>query len=245
MSELPEGSSSGGGVSFERGPISAYFGELKAITTHPVRFYRELALRPDTGVAAPIAFGLVSHWLGRAMSQLWKMGLNLESTSASWFLPKDLGQIEVLGRQAHWHEAQARLQEWMSGVGSVVADPFITLLLILIGACLLFLSARLFIGAPGPQRPASAVTLNSTLKIVAYSQAASLLWIVPGWGGALSSIGAFVLIWAGVREFYQVSGGRALITALFSKISVALIVAALALVAVIGLATLLFLRVLI
>jgi hypothetical protein len=223
-------------LKFERGPIATYVATLKETLLHPRRFFRNVPLAPSAGLAGPLAFGLVSHWLGRAVEQLWNLGLNLQSSNWADNWLGGFNQVEVLGRAARWHEARARFQEWLHSVGSVVADPFIAVLMILAGALFLYLSARIFIGSGSDSseiaaidRPTRKITFDSSLRIVAYSQAAALLAIVPGWGGTLAWIGTLALTWFGTREIYNVSGGRAAITVLFSKITVAFIMAAVAL----------------
>jgi hypothetical protein len=200
-------------VEFERSPIAAYFDDLKTLLLHPVQFYK--ADRLSSNLATPLAFGLVSHWLGRAIEQLWLMSLNIHSSG--WM--DRFSDIETLGKNARWHAAQERFSEWMSGVGAVVADPFITLVMILISAFFFYISARIFIGAVR-DRKLHEVTLDSAIRIVAYSQAAALLAIIPVAGGALSFLGTIWLMAAGTRELYNVSKSRSLLTVLFPKLFV-------------------------
>jgi hypothetical protein len=231
-----------GKPSVEKGPIAAYFSDLRALAFAPARFFRRIPV--SGGLAGPLAFALVSHWIGTAIAYLWSLGWRARDTAwldrIALFMGKGQ-QIESLGHNARWMATRERLNDWLTGVGSIALDPFTTLLWIFVGAVLLFLSARLFVGAvrSTSDRPARLpdVTFDSATRIVAYSQAASLLTIIPFAGKGLGVLAAIWLGVVGVREFYNVGTGRALVIVLFPRLlTFALIFAAIAAL-VIGLIT--------
>jgi hypothetical protein len=207
----------------ERGPIAGYFADLRGLAFAPSQFFRRIPV--SGGLTGPLVFALVSHWIGAAVSYLWN--LNWKAHDTAWldqiaiFLGKGQ-EIESLGHNARWVAARERVNDWLTGVGSIVLDPFTTLLWIFVGAVLLFISARLFVGAvkSSKDRPArlSDVTFESVTRIVAYSQAASLLSIIPFAGKGLSVLAAIALSVIGAREFYNIGTGRALLIVLFPRL---------------------------
>src|SRR5579859_4135627 len=54
-------------------PFRAYFGTLWEITIHPSRFFSKMPL--TGGTAGPLAFALITHWLGSALAFLWKLAI--------------------------------------------------------------------------------------------------------------------------------------------------------------------------
>ncbi|MDR3607958.1 MAG: hypothetical protein P4M08_11340 [Oligoflexia bacterium] len=209
-----------GGINFERGPISAYFEGLRNLLFRTTAFFRSVPL--DNGLGGPLAFGLVSHWIGKAGENLWLNFLNSKTTSMMWGWGNRLPGIENLGRDARWHMAQQRLTDWLNGVSSVVLDPFFTVFWILFGAVLLFISARIFIGSVSDRigKPARLreISFASAVRVIAYSQAAAVFLLIPTIGSFIAFWMGLWIIFVGIRELYNVTNGLALWVLLSEKL---------------------------
>jgi hypothetical protein len=226
-------------------PLESYFSDLKTLYSSPSRFFKTISV--DQNIAYPIAFGLISHWIGSSVNYLWSFAYR--QSDVSWIDRMALlagrgREIEALGNNARWLDAKQRLSGWLTGMGSVVLDPFTTLFWIFITSALLFISARLFVGAVSdtPLRPARLreVTFQSSFRIVSFAQAAYLLSMIPFAGKPLSLLAAIAFTTIGTRELYNVSSGRALLIVLFPRLLTVLLVFAIFALLIVGLFSLFF-----
>lgn len=148
------------------------------------------------------------------MEHLWSAGLQ----GIGGFGPVlDSDPIDSLGRDQAWTELKTRLGEWFSSVGSVIADPFLTLIWVLVVSAFVFLGARLLV-TPGKGGSPREITFESALRIVAYGLSPSILVAVPLVGGVVAKVWIAVVTVIGAREVYRVGTGRAIVIGLFPKI---------------------------
>ncbi len=189
-----------------------------AILTHPADFFR--ALPVTGGVAAPLAFALVSNWIGTAISFLWGLVIGKAVSEHIGSLVKIMGDVaetEYPGTTAQFADLQERLTHWIWGAGSVIIDPFTTLIQILITSFIVFLGARLFV-TPGRDGAPSEITYESALRVVSYGMAPAILAGIPLLGSFVSGLCVMIVTVIAAKEVYRVGYGRAIVVALFPKL---------------------------
>lgn len=213
-SELTVGAAGGLGL------ITGYFRQVWLILTHPSAFFRSMPVRG--GVAGPLAFALVTHWLGSAVAFLWR---TLIGGAVGGYLSRfmqmagDVAEVDSPGRQGQFTgvmEIGERIQHWIWGAGAVIADPFITLARILFISFLVWLGARLLV-TPGRDGAPREIDFESALRVICYGLTPSILAVLPLFGGFVSMIYVVAVTVIGAREVYRVETGRAFIIALFPQ----------------------------
>lgn len=204
------------------GPIRRYFSDIVAILTRPSSFFRKM--QPSGGLARPLAFALVTHWIASTVLQIWKfigtsqLTRNLFSGLVAFFneLTNEVLKIDTLGRTAQILEFKQRVTQWFWGVGPVILDPFITLIWIFYDAVLIWVGARIFI-TPGRLGALKEITFESSIRILCYAMTGSILGIIPFFGKGIGSLYFLILLIIGVKEVYHVPTFQSVIVALFPK----------------------------
>ncbi len=198
--------------------LRRYFSTIWSILTRPTAFFRKMPVRG--GISYPLAFALVTHWLGSAIEYLWRATLggylnNYVDTLMR--MAGDVAEVDSPGRRAAILEMKEQFTHWMWGAGAVVADPFKTLFSVFFTAVFVYAGARILV-TPGKNGAPSEITFESALRIVCFGLTPSLLAGVPLAGWFLSTFGILIVTVIGAREVYRISTGRALVVALFPKI---------------------------
>lgn len=200
--------------------IKSYFSTVWQIVSSPVQFYKNL---PTTGgLSGPLTFALVTHWLGSALGYLTHLMSGSAATQLMQRLiqlGQDYPEIDSPGRLSQLQSVKERLIEWSFGAGSVVIDPFLTLISILITSAFVFAGARILV-SPSPAEKPEGITYESAVRIISYGMAPQLLCIFPFFGVGIASLYTLVVTVIGAREVYRVGTGRAIVIALFPKIFV-------------------------
>jgi hypothetical protein len=220
-------------------PLLAVWGWMKKyveitrqLFLHPSQFFRNL--KGDEGMSGPILYALVTHWLGTAVQFIWItwLGGRVAPTLVHWFHNlkeasqsisgrniDDIEQLDSLGRNAAQNlvPLQEKLGAWVFGAGPVLLDPIKELFSILFLSAVIWVGARLLV-SPGRSDSPSEVRFESSLQIVCYASAASVLSVIPLVGPGLSAFFAFVLATIGAREVWKTSTGRAIVIALFPNL---------------------------
>ncbi len=198
--------------------IRRFFTDVRTILTRPTAYFRRIPL--SGGISGPLAFALVCHWLGTALSYLASLvfggGLARRFDEAIRSF-EALPEIESLGKGAPYQMLRDGLKDWAFGVGSVITDPFSTALIILVTAFLVWIGARLLI-SPGRDGSPRNIDYESAVRIVSYGMTASLFRGIPFIGGFLASLGTWIITVIATREVYRISTGRALIVGLFPQV---------------------------
>ncbi len=198
--------------------IRAYFQTLVNILTQPTRFFRGAAL--EGGIARPLAFALVTHWIGSAISFLWNalMGSALQSYLSQFVdIVSQVADVDAPGRGVDLTAARDRVMAWFWNAGPVVIDPFLTLISLLFTSFFVFVGARLLV-TPGKNGAPKVIDYETALRIVCYSAAGSIFYAIPLLGPLLSLLMVSLLAIAGAREIYRISTLRALFVGLFPKV---------------------------
>lgn len=200
------------------GPIKQYFSDLYEITSRPTRFFRRM---PTTGgVSGPLAFALVTHWLGSALEFLWHSligGTAVRYVNDLMKMAGDVADVDNPGKSAQLFQIRDQLMHWIWGAGSVIVDPFFTLLSILFTTLFVFAAARIFV-SPGREGSPREITYESSLRIVCYGLSPSILAGIPLAGSFIAGLLTAIVTVVGAREVYRINLGRAIVVALFPKI---------------------------
>lgn len=206
--------------------IQDYFRKLWRIITRPTSFFRELPL--EGGITAPLAFALVTHWLGSAASFIWSIFIGewtrvyVETFSK---IAGDVANMNGVTSGPQWSEVvnlKDRFLHWFWGTGSIIADPFYTLISVLFTSLLVFVGARIFVTwfspSTQPAQPPVQVTFESAVRLICYGMAPMILVGIPLFGWGLASFLSTVITIIGAKEIYRVGLGRAIVIVLFPKL---------------------------
>jgi hypothetical protein len=203
----------GGGMNL----ITGYFQTVWRILTQPAAFFRAMPVRG--GVSTPLAFALVTHWLGSAAAFIWHLliGGAVGGIFSRFFqVAGDVADVDHPGRHAQLVEMGERLKHWVWGAGSVIADPFFTMGRILFISFLVFLGARILV-TPSKNGAPREITFESALRIICFGLTPSILGILPLFGGPISYFYVVIVTVIGAREVYRIDSGRATVVALFPQ----------------------------
>ena len=195
--------------------VTQYFIRLKNIFTKPSDFFSKL--NPPYSATHALLFAVVTHWLGASLSFLWKSAVgSVIETKMQDFLNL-FDQVVTFD-----HELRDQFLHWIWGVGSVLIDPFTTIIGILFTSFFVWLASRLLGNLDAPNAR-SRLKFEAAVTVVSYGMTASLLSIIPIVGSILAPLFTMVLTVIAAREIYKVTSGRAIVIALFPKILFALL----------------------
>lgn len=194
-------------------PIWRYFGDLREILLRPRAFFARMPR--EGGLSGPIAFALVTHWLGAAFQFLWGQafgtGFRERLMQFSKLFERMTGTpIDSPGRGGSPFPT-GDIAEWMWGAGFVIADPFLTGLAILSTSYLVWIGARLL-------APREGVSYERAARVVAYGMSPAILAVIPFAGSFIAWVWALVVTTIGAQVVFGVSSGRALVIALFPRL---------------------------
>lgn len=199
--------------------VEQYFQDLWQIITRPTLFFRRMPL--SGGLSHPLAFALITHWLGSAAAFLWRgmFGEGLRDVFNRFFrIASDVVEIDGADPQFQWVEAKDRIIHWFWGVGSVITDPFLTLASILFTSFLVYLAARIFV-TPGRKGAPREISYESAVRLICFGMSPSILAAIPLVGNGVASICVIIVTVIGAKEIYRISTGRAIVVALFPKLA--------------------------
>jgi hypothetical protein len=202
-------------------PFKSYFGALWRILTRPTEFFRRMPIRG--GMAWPLAFALITHWIGQAGQFLWQasIGAAFSEKIAPFFrLFNDVADVDHPGRSAMLMQMRDRVWHWIMGAGSVIADPFITLAGLLFTSFFVFVGARLLV-TPRRDGAPSEITYESALRIVCFGTCPAILAVIPVGGPLLAMFFTWIVTVIGAKQVYRVPWGRATVVGLFPKVLLA------------------------
>ena len=199
--------------------IQNYLHDVKTILLSPARFFHDLPL--NGGLSRPLTFALVTHWIGSAFRYLWGQftANGLEKVANKYMHFSMSGaDIDSPARFNQWMQAQQKISHllwsWMWGAGSIILDPFTTIVMIFLSSLFVFVGARLFVNS---SRQAD-VTYESVVRLVAYGMTPGIVAVFPFLGSLLAPLYVIVVTIIGAREMFRISNGRAALVALFPKL---------------------------
>ncbi len=179
--------------------VSAIFLTLGQILWHPKRFFAGLAL--SGGLGDPLGFALLAGTAGMLSLLTWTTVLQGSILGA---LPTGLVSVQ-LGDLA---------PEPLLIMGIILLVPFYVVASQFLTSGVLWLPLRWL----GPAE----VTYEAVFRLVAYSQAAMVLGVLPWLGGFLAQVWQPVLVIIGLSQTLGLSWGRALLALILAGMLVAL-----------------------
>lgn len=207
--------------------IQEYFRKLWTIHTRPAEFFRNLPLEGGTG--GPLAFALVTHWLGKSIGYLWTLAIG-EAASVWLQRVADLmnrtgagrntdAEVEIMRRSSEWiwSAPWERMSKWFWSAGAVITDPFFTLVSILFTSFFIWVGARIFVTPSHTEGAPRQITWESTVRLVCYGMSPMILASIPFVGWGLASLITLIVTVVGAREVYKIQTGRAIAVVLFPK----------------------------
>jgi hypothetical protein len=213
-------------------PIAQFWDDLKTVLLKPRQFFKRMPR--NAGLAQPLAFALITHWIGTAVAFLWSSAFLKSSQEAFDKWASILGnndQIDVIRRSSSFEPMRHAFMSWFWGIGSVIGDPFWTLAKLLITSFFVFVGARLLVGimsdapsaAPEDQNR-HVVTYESAVRIMAYGAVASIFQVVPFMGTFIAYFYGLYISVVGAKEVYRIQTGRALTVVLFPQVLISLLI---------------------
>ena len=205
--------------------IRWYFHTVWRILSSPTQFFQSMPVAG--GMSGPLAFALVTHWVGSSIEFIWTAVFGIGAGTSFKKLMKLF--IEKGGRwsgeedytyyyqKLPWIAEDDRLSDIYWGLGTIVLDPFSTVLSILFTAFFVWLGARILV-SPARAGDLQEITFESVVRVISYGLTPSLFLGLPLLGGMISSLYVLVITVIGVREIYRVKPGRALAIVLFPKL---------------------------
>lgn len=177
------------------GFVDALIDTVKLLVTAPKDAFSRL--RPDGDLVWPLVFGLILSWIGQVFSQVW----NLIFGGVMQSMMGGLGDLEGMAAFG----ATSALQV----VITLVIWPVVFAVIVFIIAGIYHLCLML-VGAVAD----SPLGFEGTLKVVAYTQVASLAAIVPLVGGLIVLAVGVVLTVIGFTEVHRTTQGKAILAVL-------------------------------
>jgi hypothetical protein len=199
-------------------PIKRYFGDIWQISTNPSTFFRRMPL--SGGVSWPLAFALITHWVGTAIEYLWRasLGGRLARHIGDIFkIMGDVADVDHPGRSDAMNQIKNQVIHWFWGAGSVVVDPFLTIISVLFTSLLVFIGARILV-TPGKNGSPREITFESALRIICFGMAPAVFAGIPLAGGVIASLWVLLVTIVGAKVVFSVGYLRAGIIVLFPKL---------------------------
>ncbi len=202
--------------------IRNYFSDVWQILTRPSSFFDRMPTRGN--VSWPLAFALVTHWVGVSFEFIWN-AVFVRSGTYRFFQSilqfsqnyRNSSDIDYAGRSAEFVQMKDRMTEWLLGAGPIVIDPFLTLVSVLFTSFLVYLGARILV-SPGKEGHPAEITYESALRIICFGMTPAILASIPLIGGMLASFGVIIVTITGAKRVYRISTNRAILVALFPKV---------------------------
>lgn len=189
---LPRGTP-GGSIPWEereqRGFLAAFVENTKEVLTGPTRFYQRMPV--TGGIPSPLLYGLLAGYLGLVATALYNAGIN---TALGTSLGHFTGASDM-------QQAMHLLQGGAGLVIQVVLGPFQIVIGLFLVSAIYHVLLMLFGGARKG--------FEATFRVACYSQAASVLGVVPVCGGLASAVYVIVLNIIGLSEAHGIGRGLA------------------------------------
>lgn len=161
--------------------------------TSPIDAFARMSLTVD--LVRPIAYFVVFVLLSVPVTQLWRYLLWTRATSGLDLLPKD-----VLA-QAPWLEMLLGRPSVLVVVGLMIVAPLLNLIILFIWSGVVHLFLTLVGGAQQG--------FSTTLRVICYSETASIAVVVPVVGGLVQPIWLLILQIIGLTQAHRISGAKA------------------------------------
>jgi hypothetical protein len=190
---LPEAGVGGGSTPWERreqiGLVNALVETTKQVIATPSEFFRRMSVRG--GIGAPLAYGVIVGYFGILAKAIYDAVFQavLGSSFAS------------LGSRPEFQRFAALMQGGLGLLIQVLLGPVFAVIGIFVAAGVFHLLLMILGGAKRD--------FEATLRVVSYSEAASLFAIIPFCGAFVGGIYQIVLFIIGLAEAHGISKGLA------------------------------------
>lgn len=191
--------------------IRDFLSTWKRIIRHPGDFFS--SVQSTDSLARALAFGLVCHWVGCAVSHMFgSMPAFQEVFWGDSWEPWD--QVSRLGALSTTFSGLQQVLVDASSIGvllgsaRVILDPFFSMITLASSAASQWIGVRIFVGRK---------TWVELLRLASYCYAPFLFCVLPGMAGIVA-IYAVVLNIIAIRAYFKVSTGRAIVAYFFPMI---------------------------
>lgn len=199
-----------------------YLGDVLKILTRPTQFFRDLPFRQAAGnLYPPLVFALVTHWIAKALTFLRTLafGGDFNSYFDSFIEQQVFSRLHELSDNgsSDWVGGKtSQILEWFSSLSSVILDPFVTLVTVLISSLLIYAGVYFLVPKRSLQNGYE-LNFESSLNLVCYGLTPVLLSPFPFLGGFIGKVYLFVVMVLGAKEIYRISTLRGILLVLFPK----------------------------
>lgn len=183
------------------GIIGRYWAILKNVLFEPTRFFRNSAR--NFTVSEALSFGLVTLWLSHIVSFIWGTANKLVFYHfvESWLEGATLGDESGLFAFTR--------NDFLANVGFLLLQPFFSLLSFASFTLVLLTFGRLLVADERTPERTERIRFREILRVLAFSAAGSVLYVVPIFGGLLAFIAVVLLALIGLREVLQITTKQA------------------------------------
>jgi hypothetical protein len=199
---LPPGSSAGGeGTPWDDrerlGFLAALIETTRQVLTAPTAFFR--AMPVASGIGSPLLYGVILGWLGAIATGLYQaLFHSIVGTSPFEALARLIDPNAVPSASP----LSGFLEGWAGFLGQVFFGGVLAAVGILIYAAVLHLALLLLGGA--------ARGFEATLRVVSFSQAVCVVFLLPFCGQLVGAVWAFVLYVIGIAQAQRIGYGKAI-----------------------------------
>lgn len=197
-----------------------FFATIKNLLFNPRKVfkqYKKYFLSPS-GISSALAFAIVCSWVASLFSFLWKSIFGLFFENHMIELMRIFSKVSNHDQSTMFTQTlentKARSFDFLFGAGAIVLSPFFTLLKLVFFAAIIHIGIKLFL-KNDKEAPHS---YGTTLKILCFGSAASLLNVIPFIGIIAAMVMTFVVEFLGILETYQTTNMRTTFALLFPLI---------------------------
>jgi hypothetical protein len=164
------------------------------VLTAPREFFREMPV--GGGLGSPILYALIVGWVGLAAAAFYQAIFNSITG----------GPFSGFGDRPELASVLGFMESWAGFVAQVVFGGVFVVIGVFIAAGILHLMLMLLGGARRD--------FEATVRVVSFSQATSLLFLLPFCGQLIGAVWTIVLYVVGLAEAHQIGAGKAAVATL-------------------------------
>jgi hypothetical protein len=191
----------GGGPPWERrhqiGFAAALIETTQQVLTSPAAFFRSMPV--TGGIGGPLLYGVIVAYIGQVASALY-----------SFILQSTLGSAWQFGRGSELEKYLPMLSSGMGLIGQLVFAPLLLTIVLFIATAITHVCLLLLGGATHG--------FEATFRVNAYTEATSVIRIVPVCGDLVYLIYCLVVAIIGLSEAHRISGLKAALAVLLPLI---------------------------
>lgn len=193
---------------------------IKSLLFNPRKVFKQYRkyFFSSTGISSALAFAVVCNWISSLFSFIWKsmFGVFFENHMMDFMrvFSKMSNQDLAMMFNHTLENTRARSFDFLFGAGTIVLSPFFTLVKIVFFAAIIHIGVKIFL----KNNKEAPLSYGTTLKILCFGSAASLLNVIPIVGILAAMVMTFVIEFSGIHETYQSTNMRTTFALLFPLI---------------------------